>query len=192
MPRKASRVHRAGGHDGTIRVHSACAGRDRRTQVSPCSRGWCWKAQSSPKTSHHLPILHAQLRKCGIDLPVGGLLYHSFQQECRLNGSKRERGPHACHLHFPQRSMFLATSLVGPPPPVLAGIQVLSPGASQMLAPKVQGAGLVRGTGRAEVFMLLQAVSSVLVARFRLPQELPQYPRKLRALVDVLVPVAKV
>lgn len=80
----------------------------------------------------------------------------------------------------------------GPLPPALAGIQVLSPGASQMLTPKLQGAGLARGTGRAEVFMLLQAVSSVLVPRFQLPQEFPQYPRKLRALVDVLVPVAKV
>lgn len=51
--------------------------------------------------------------------------------------------------------------------PALAGIQVLSPGESQMLAPRRQGAGLARGMGRrAEVFMLLQAVSSVLELRF--------------------------
>lgn len=116
----------------------------------------------------------------------------SCQQELRLHGSKRGRGPRACHLHFPRRSMLLATGLVGPPPPVRAGSQVFSPGVSLMLAPKAQGAGLVRGSGRAEVFMLLQAMSSVLVPRFRLPQEFPQYPRKLRALVDVLMPVAKV
>lgn len=117
----------------------------------------------------------------------------SFQQELRLSGSKRERGPHACHLHFPQRSMLLATGLAGPPPPALASMQAHSPGASQMLAPRLQGAGLARGTGRrAGTFMLLQAVGSVLVLGFRLPQEFPQYPRKLGALVDVLVPVAKV
>lgn len=46
----------------------------------------------------------------------------SFQEELRLSGSKTERGPHACHLHFPQRSMLLATSLLWPPLPALAGI----------------------------------------------------------------------
>lgn len=89
--------------------------------------------------------------------------------------------------------MLLATSLPEPLLSALAGIQVLSPGAPQTLAPGLQDAGLVRGMGRrAEVFMLLQAVSSVLELRFRLPQEFPQYPRKLRALVDVFVPVAEV
>lgn len=33
---------------------------------------------------------------------------------------------------------------------------------------------------------------SVLSLRFRLPQELPKYPGQLRALIDVLVPVAEV
>lgn len=74
----------------------------------------------------------------------------SFQQELRLSGSKRERGPHACHLHFPQRSKLLATGLAGPPPPALVSIQVHSPGASQMLASRLQGAGLARGTGRGQ------------------------------------------
>lgn len=88
--------------------------------------------------------------------------------------------------------MLLATGLAGPPQPALASIQVHSPGASQMLAPRLQGAGLARGTGRRAGIMLLQAVESVLVLGFRLPQEFPQYSRKLGALVDVLVPVAKV
>lgn len=98
----------------------------------------------------------------------------SFQQELRLSGSKRERGPHACRLHFPQRSMLLATGLAGPPQSALASIQVHSPGASQMLAPRLQGAGLARGTGRRAGIMLLQAVGSVLVLGFRLPQEFPR------------------
>lgn len=89
--------------------------------------------------------------------------------------------------------MLLVTNLLGPLLPVLAGIRVLSSGALWTLVPGLQDAGLIRGTGRrAEVFILLQAVSSVLELRFRLPQEFPQYPRKLRTLVDVLVPIAKV
>lgn len=77
-------------------------GRNRRTQVSPCSRGWCWKAQCSPKTSHHLPVLHAQLRKCGIDLPVGGLLCHRLAN--KSSGCMAARGgeghvPATCIFH---------------------------------------------------------------------------------------------
>lgn len=54
---------------------------------------------------------------------------------------------------------------------------------------------LAAGQGRRErrwVFMLLHGPVSVLALRFRLAQEFPQYPWKLRTLIDVLVPVAKV
>lgn len=164
-------------------------GRDRARL--PHSPGWCWKAQCGPKTSDLLPCSPCPAQKCGTDCLEAGLLCYLLQ-ELRLRGRK-ERGPHVCHSHFPQKSMLLASSLPEPLPPALAGIQGLSPGAPQTLAPGLRGVGLVRGMGRrAEVCMLLQAVSSVLELRFRLPEEFPQYPRKLRALVDVLVPVAEV
>lgn len=57
--------------------------------------------------------------------------------------------------------------------------------------PRLESAGLAREQG-GRVFMLLQAASSVLALGFGLPQEFSQYPRELRALIDVLVPVAEV
>lgn len=61
--------------------------------------------------------------------------------------------------------------------------------------PGLQDAGLLTG-GKWEEGRGLHASfpqpGSVLVLRLRLPQEFPQYPWQLRALVNVFVPVAKV
>lgn len=164
--------------DGAIGVHSACAGKV-RAQISTFS----WVVLESSVWSQDLR-LPAQLRSVGLT----AWRLACCVTLCKSSGcvAARREG-HMSATHFSQKSMLLATSLPKPLPPALAGIRGLSPG-----APGLQGAGLVRGVGRrAEVFML-QAVSSVLELRFRLPEEFPQYPRKLRALVDVFVPVAEV
>lgn len=173
--KKASGVHRSGGGYGTNRVHSACAGKGQKNP-SLLTFSWVvlessvWSQDFTLPASFSIPRSGSVGSTCWL-LPAVSL---SFQEELRLSGSKRERGPHACHSHFPQRSMLLATSLLWPPLPALAGIRVLSPGASQTLVPLLRGAWLAGGMGRrAKVFMLLQAVSSVLVLRFRIPQEFP-------------------
>lgn len=167
-------VQRAGRGYGTNRVHSACAGKG---QKNPSLLTFSWVVPDSSvwsqdfilPASFSIPSSRSVGSTCWL-LPAMSLSF----QELRLSGSKRERGPHACHSRFPQRSMLLATSLLWPPLPALDGIRVLSPGASQTLVPLLHGAGLAGGMGRrAKVFMLLQAVSSVLVLRFRIPQEFP-------------------
>lgn len=169
-------MHRAGESYGTNRVHSACAGKGQNSSFLTFSRVVPRSSVWSP--DFILPASFSIPSSGGVAQPAGCcLLCHSlsFQEELRLSGSKRERGPHACHLHFPQRSMLLTTSLLWPPLPAPAGFRVLSPGASQTLVPVLRGAGLAGGMGRrAKVFMLLQAVSSVLVLRFRIPQEFPR------------------
>ena len=96
------------------------------------------------------------------DQPADGqkALSPSSQQDLRLSGSKRERGPHACHPHCPQRPVLPATrggclrsaraSSAWP-----AGIRVLSPDASSGCR-----AGQRKGGARADIFMLLQVASN--------------------------------
>lgn len=82
-----------------LRVHSACAGKRQKNPSLP-TFSWAVLEKLSvvqrPHSSFSTPSPGSVGSTCW--QPSVSL---SFQQELRLSGDKRERGPQACHLHCP-------------------------------------------------------------------------------------------